>query len=82
MMNLAKEKMDEGGISPLLSRKKKATDLSGWKFKDRSINPDTGLTICRSRCPLEVRFKCPALLKTVHTQGLVEMYMAGMRGID
>jgi hypothetical protein len=28
---LAKEKIAEGGISSLFSRKKKDTDLSGWK---------------------------------------------------
>jgi len=79
---LAKEKMAEGGITSLLSRKKKATDLSGWKYKDRFINPDTGLTVVRYRCPLDIRFKCPALLKTVHTQGGVELYMSEMHGIE
>ena len=79
---LAKEKIAEGGISSLFSRKKKDTDLSCWKYKDRFINPDTGLTVCRYRCPLDARFKCLALLKTVHTQGQVEMYMADMHGMD
>jgi hypothetical protein len=68
---LAKEKIAEGSISSLFSRKKKDTDFSGWKYKDRFINPDTGLT--QYRCPLDVRFKCLALLKTVHKQGRVEI---------
>ena len=79
---LAKEKLAEGGISSLHSRKKKATDLSGWKYKDRFINPDTGLSVVRYRCPVAGRFKCPALLKTVHTQGQVELYMSEMHGVD
>ena len=79
---LAKEKLVEGGISSLNSRKKKDTDLSGWKYKDRFSNPDTGLTVVRYRCPLSARFKCPALLKTVHSQGRVELYASAMHGID
>jgi hypothetical protein len=34
---LAKKKMAEGGISSIHSRKKRATDLSGWKYKDSFI---------------------------------------------
>jgi hypothetical protein len=79
---LAKEKLAEGGISSLHSRKKKATDLSGWKYKDSFINPDTGLSVVWYRCPVAGRFKWQALLKTVHTQGRVELYMSEMHGID
>jgi hypothetical protein len=79
---LAKEKLAEGGISSLHSGKKKASDLSGWKYKDSFINPETGLSVVRYRCPVAGRFKCLALLKTVHTQGRVELYMSEMHGVD
>jgi hypothetical protein len=60
----------------------KVTDLSGWKYKDSFINPDTGLSVVRYHCPVAGRFKCLALLKTVHTQGRVELYMSEMHGVD
>jgi hypothetical protein len=77
---LAKEKLAEGGISSLHSRKKKAADMSCRKNKDRFINSGTGLSIVR--CPVAGRFKCPALLKIVHRQGRVELYMSEMHGVD
>jgi hypothetical protein len=34
---LSKEKMAEGSISSIYSCKKRATDLSGWKYEDRFV---------------------------------------------
>ena len=79
---IANAKLVEGGITSLNSRKKKDTDLSGWKFKDRFRNPNTELTVVRYRCPLAGPFKCPALLKTIHSQARVELYGSAMHGSD
>jgi hypothetical protein len=79
---IAQAKITEGGINSLLSRKRKETDLGGWKHKDIFVNPSTGFTVNRYRCPLSVRFKCQALLKTVRTEAAVELYMSEMHSVD
>jgi hypothetical protein len=47
---LAKEKMAKGCISSIDSRKKRATDLSGWKYKDSlvKVNPSISTAHLRS----------------------------------
>ena len=79
---IAKEKLIEGGITSLNSRKKKDTDLSGWKFKDRHFNRNTDLAVVRYRCPLAGRFDCHSLLKTIHSPGRVLLYGSAMHGMD
>ena len=79
---IATEKMAAGGITKLAYLRTSATDLGQWKVKDVFESSETGSKIIRYQCPLKTRCKCPALLKVVHSQTLVRIFMSQMHDTE
>jgi hypothetical protein len=77
---IATEKMAAGVISKLALAhvEKLKTDLGQWKETNWFQSIESGTKIFRYRCPLQVRCKCPALLKVVDSTVLVRMFMSQM----
>ena len=49
-------------------------------MKDVFTSAESGSRITRLRCPLLVRCNCQALLKVVHSDTLVQIFMSQMHG--
>jgi hypothetical protein len=75
---IATDKMAAGGITKVTFLKPSDTDLGQWKLKDEFKSAESGSKVTRYRCPLQVRCKCPALLKVVHSPSRVQMFMSQM----
>lgn len=82
ILKLAKEQMQLGGITKLLTIKTASDDLWYWKVHDRTESTSSGSKIIRYRCPFSARCKCPAMLRLTETHMLTFLESSNMHTLD